>query len=107
MLEEKPNIQMSANNHLCRPPLLGCRPQNALPREPADADIYRDTAEQLLEVVMLTGGQYQVLGAVVGVKQNHTKPHPPLVVRNIRSKVPVPGYQHNPRPAPAVNVSKS
>lgn len=66
----------------------------------------RDAAEELLEVVMLAGGQHQGLGAVVGVQQDHREPHPPLVVRNVRGKVPVPGDEHNPRPAPAVNVSK-
>ena len=103
MLVEKQNIQISVV-HLCRPPLVQCRPHHIFPGEP---DLHRDTAEQLLEVVMLTGGQHQGLGTVIGVQQDHAQPHPPLVVRDIRSKVPVPGDEHNPRPAPAVNVGKS
>ena len=68
--------------------------------------LYRDAAEELLEVVMLAGGQDQGLGAVVGVKQDHGEPHPPLVVSNVRSKVPITRDEDNPGPAPAVNVGK-
>ena len=68
--------------------------------------LYRDAAEELLEVVMLAGGQHQGLGAVVGVQQDHGEPHPPLVVSNVRSKVPITGDENNPRPAPAMNVGK-
>ena len=103
MVVENPNIQMFAV-HLCRPPLVQCRPHTVFPGEPG---LHRDAAEQFLEVVMLAGGQHQGLGTVVGVQQDHAQSHPPLVVRDIRGKVPVPGDEHNPRPAPAVNVGKS
>ena len=68
--------------------------------------LHRDAAEELLEVVMLAGGQDQGLGAVVSVKQDHGEPHPPLVVSDVRSKVPIPGDENNPSSAPAVNVGK-
>ena len=66
--------------------------------------LHRDAAEQLLEVEVLAGGQDEGLGAVVGVQQDHGQPQPPLVVRDVRREVPVPGDENDARPAPAVEV---